>query len=569
MKRIAREATVLPPGRTVGGWMDSLGALATLATATPALIVGLLGPICADAAVFPVTKTADTADGACDADCSLREAILAANALPGPDEVVLPAGTYMLSLFAGGTGKLGTLVIADDGSAATTEDALTLRGAGAATTVIQQTLFAKGVIEIQSDLANVVVEDVTLRGGNNTDGAGIITFSPTTIRRVLMTDCHGNDDAGAVMSFATLEVTDSVFEENTAIDDAGALMTFAQATVTRSTFHKNMAGNDAGAIMNIAELTVENCTFSDNEAGTAAPGTGTGGAIKSFDALSLTASTLTANRAGLAGGGLHTDVDVPQSVQLEGNIVAGNLPDDCGVQVGTPPIHSLGHNLDGDGSCLPTPATGDQTNATPGLGPLADNGGPTMTHALLPGSPALDAWTAGCPGPDTDQRGAVRPQGAACDIGAYEVGDLPPPTTTTTTITITTTTTTTTLPGCGPVVDFPSLLCQLEELVARTAGAADLGSQRAGLVKNVTKARDLATDGQSKCADGSSKSQKKAGVQLRKLGRQLIGYDRKLRSRKARKQLEESVRAFYVARVQPLLADVQSFRSALTCPDDA
>jgi hypothetical protein len=173
------------------------------------------------------------------------------------------------------------------------------------------------------------------------------------------------------MSFATLEVADSLFDENTAIDDAGALMTFAQATVTRSTFRKNKAGNDAGAIMSIAELTVENCTFSENEAGTAAPGTGTGGAIKSFDVLNLTASTLTANRAGLAGGGLHTDVDVAQSVQLEGNLVAGNPPDDCGVQAGMPAIHSLGHNLDGDGSCLPTPATGDQTNATPGLGPLS------------------------------------------------------------------------------------------------------------------------------------------------------------------------------------------------------
>src|SRR5688572_15527310 len=129
MKRIAREATVLPPGRAVAAWMDSIiCALATFAMAT--LIVGLLDPICADAA-----------DGACDADCSLREAILAANALAGPDEVVLPAGTYMLSLVAAGTGKLGTLVIADDGSAATTDDALTLHGAGAATTVIQQTLF--------------------------------------------------------------------------------------------------------------------------------------------------------------------------------------------------------------------------------------------------------------------------------------------------------------------------------------------------------------------------------------------------------------------------------------------
>jgi hypothetical protein len=56
------------------------------------------------------------------------------------------------------------------------------------------------------------------------------------------------------------------------------------------------------------------------------------------------------------------------------------------------------------------------------LGPLADNGGPTQTHALLPGSPAIDAGdNTACPA--TDQRGVTRPLGAACDIGAYEFGD--------------------------------------------------------------------------------------------------------------------------------------------------
>jgi hypothetical protein len=57
--------------------------------------------------------------------------------------------------------------------------------------------------------------------------------------------------------------------------------------------------------------------------------------------------------------------------------------------------------------------------ADPGLGPLADNGGPTETHALRPGSVAISA-AVDCPPPDTDQRGVPRPQGAACDTGAYE-----------------------------------------------------------------------------------------------------------------------------------------------------
>jgi hypothetical protein len=81
-------------------------------------------------------------------------------------------------------------------------------------------------------------------------------------------------------------------------------------------------------------------------------------------------------------------------------------------------IESDGHNLDSDGSCFLT-ATGDLPKRNPLLGPLAFNGGPTETEALLAGSPAIDAGAAdGCP--QYDQRGVVRPQGAGCDIGAYE-----------------------------------------------------------------------------------------------------------------------------------------------------
>ena len=86
-------------------------------------------------------------------------------------------------------------------------------------------------------------------------------------------------------------------------------------------------------------------------------------------------------------------------------------------------VISLGHNLDSDGTCGLTEPT-DLPNTDPLLGPLADNGGPTLTHALLPTSPAIDAGS--CMAVDgspvtTDQRDATRPQGAACDIGAYEV----------------------------------------------------------------------------------------------------------------------------------------------------
>ena len=76
--------------------------------------------------------------------------------------------------------------------------------------------------------------------------------------------------------------------------------------------------------------------------------------------------------------------------------------------------------------CSFTPATGDLVNVDPMLGLLQDNGGPTLTHAILADSPAIDSGNPAVPGiggaacPQTDQRGVLRPQGAACDIGAFE-----------------------------------------------------------------------------------------------------------------------------------------------------
>jgi hypothetical protein len=94
-------------------------------------------------------------------------------------------------------------------------------------------------------------------------------------------------------------------------------------------------------------------------------------------------------------------------------ILAGNSPSNCS---GT--IADAGHNLSSDNSCVFTGA-GSLNNTDPMLGPLADNGGPTLTLALLPGSPAIDAGDDSA-APPTDQRGVARPVGAASDIGAYE-----------------------------------------------------------------------------------------------------------------------------------------------------
>jgi hypothetical protein len=105
------------------------------------------------------------------------------------------------------------------------------------------------------------------------------------------------------------------------------------------------------------------------------------------------------------------------------SIVSGGTPANCAVAPGKGAINSGGHNID-SGSTCGFGAAGDQPNTDPKLGALGSNGGPTETDALLAGSPAIDA-AGGCPPPATDQRGVTRPQGPACDVGAFEVAVQP------------------------------------------------------------------------------------------------------------------------------------------------
>lgn len=112
--------------------------------------------------------------------------------------------------------------------------------------------------------------------------------------------------------------------------------------------------------------------------------------------------------AGLGTAGTH----------LFNTLLSGNTPTNClGTKV------DAGHNLSSDGSCAFS-GVGSLNNQDPGLGPLADNGGPTFTMALLPGSPAIGAGSA-IGAPATDQRGVPRPQGPGVDIGAFEYEYIP------------------------------------------------------------------------------------------------------------------------------------------------
>ena len=195
--------------------------------------------------------------------------------------------------------------------------------------------------------------------------------------------------------------------------------------VADSTISGNSALHAAG-ISNYGRLILTNSTLTDNIA------TWTGGAIsqRSWPGIGAPAATAVltnvtiANNKANSGGGIFNDPSAGSTIELRNTIVAYSpLGGNCS---GGLTITSSGNNLEDGNTCGFTNASiGDRNSADPKLGPLADNGGPTQTRALLPGSPAIDAGSLSrCPA--TDQRGVTRPRDGngdgypRCDIGAFE-----------------------------------------------------------------------------------------------------------------------------------------------------
>ena len=216
-------------------------------------------------------------------------------------------------------------------------------------------------------------------------------------------------------------------------------------TIRNSTTGSSSTSGNGGAIFNSGTLTLSNVTLSGNSALVPSPApcgacSGNGGAIfncstpgyspcTATGTLTLTNVTLSGNSAPAgAGGGLSSN----STFTLQASIVSNSTGGDCAL-VAPANLTSKGGSVADDNTCNLT-GPNDLPNTNPMLGPLANNGGPTQTMALQPGSPAIDRVPAGlCPPPATDQRGVTRPQGIGCDSGAYEataaapVGFIPQP----------------------------------------------------------------------------------------------------------------------------------------------
>lgn len=197
---------------------------------------------------------------------------------------------------------------------------------------------------------------------------------------------------------------------NTASGEGGGLFIYSHplntTTIRESILVSNSAAVLGGAIRANSPIVVENSTLSAN----AAP---SGSALANASASASTVVSFTTITATGSASGMLLTSGGP--LTLHNSIARGTSPVCDGSGVWT----LSGLNVLEDTSC----GTTNVTTTDPVLGPLADHGGQTFTHALLAGSPARDAATGACPA--TDQRGVPRPQGSACDVGAYEAGGKP------------------------------------------------------------------------------------------------------------------------------------------------
>ena len=477
------------------------GIFASSSLACAFLLVAL--PTQLQAATIDVDTNNDelTVDG----DCSLREAIEAANtdtavdmcaAGSGPDTINIPAGMYALKVMGDDDVNLrGDLDVTSD---------IVLQGAGASTTQILSIIDERllhvlpgATVELHGlalqDGAAPAGTDNTNMGGAGTDGAhggAILNTGTLTIVNCVLANNRagrgGNGDVaggaggagGAIYSTGTLIITDTTLQSNdagrggsagpaTAFDganggDGGAIYSTGSLTVARVTLDGNNAGDGgAGGFSGVAgaggagggiyqsggDLTVDSSTLSANTAGSGESTAG-GAALYAMTMGTIVNSTISGNSAD-ENGALHaaagstltlshsTVVDntapgLEGTLSVRNTIVLGNTSDGMNYGDCAGSVTSDGFNLVGAGTGCPSGAAGDQTTASADalvtvLDVLSDNGGPTQTHLVPPTSPALDNGVCTDSGGMTvsvDQRGAPRPGGAECEVGAYEAADI-------------------------------------------------------------------------------------------------------------------------------------------------
>lgn len=380
------------------------------------LVLAIIPVTPAYAATFTVTKTDDTNDGSCDADCSLREAIVAANATAGADTIILNnSTTYDLTLAGGG--NLGDL----DVSGVLTIQSNDPNASPAIINAVVGTLNNR-ILDVAAN-ANITLRGVTLQGGRITTGGAINIGSNATVTldRVTLTNNQATSTAtcgGAIFISAgsTLNINESTINDN-------------QCTTN---------GGDGGAIGMInGTVNIRNSTFYGNQVSTL---TGAAGNNSQGGAIYIGGGTLTADFVSFSANRAQADqgADIQQAGGIF-NISHSFLVNPVNTTIncysstagGTTTDTLIENNAAGGNACGTAPSTAFSDALT-----LADNGGPTQTLAITAAMTDLYNAASSCTGSNnTDQRGIARPQGAACDRGAFELVPNSLPTVTTQAVT--------------------------------------------------------------------------------------------------------------------------------------
>ncbi len=448
-------------------------------------VITLLGLLAASNAFasepLVVTLTADEFDGVCDAHCSLRDAITAANQADGPQVIDLPPGDYLISLPS----------LPDDNGFAGDEDAnldgdfdihgqLTIQGRGEQRTRI--------ISQVESRLfevlpgANLALLRLSLENGRSgRNGGALVNHGELLLRQVLLDNnqastphspgnppplaeafdwgqggalanygsaqiyastlqhnkalglYYGNNfgRGGAIFNTGALLVRDSHFDHNSVDDQAdrghgGALYNVGTADIARSlfTFNQHAELGGGGAIFNTATglLKLSNSTLSNNS------GAIYNGYVESPSEPLPSATLINVSIALSSGPGLvnRGEVLIRNSLMVNNyDPYASDQPFDCLTSGPTSHYRAIGLlTTSPTSSCTADYHEAPERVFSHLLEPLADNGGPTQTMALRPGSMALDTGLRSCSG--HDQRRQPRPLDgtgdgiAACDLGAYE-----------------------------------------------------------------------------------------------------------------------------------------------------
>ncbi|WP_372985916.1 choice-of-anchor Q domain-containing protein [Marinobacter sp.] len=285
----------------------------------------------------------------------------------------------------------------------------------------------EGGTEYSLSLSDVVVDGNSAQG----DGGGLYLAATTTATNIVVSNNTSGTNGGGLYNEANTTITNSTIRDNSAEGGGGMFVTGATPI---SLTGVTLTGNEAiggGAISSRSGATVNmlNSTISGNL------GSDVGGGLYTNGSANLNFVTIARNIANAdsqtAGSGINTfpaggGTVTLKNVLLEGNLAgsdeANRVPANCGKTGSNTSVASLGYNLSSDNSCVTNVDwlndTNDTNNVDPKIEALADNGGPTLTHALQEDSPALGAGIATA-GVTTDQRG--EPRDATPDIGAFEL----------------------------------------------------------------------------------------------------------------------------------------------------